>query len=139
MYFLSCDPEIYSNLFSHRACSATLFKFWLFVLFCISLKRLDKIIFKPHHILNFDDVHDNVWNFHWENFKTSLEYEPAKNLRFNIHHLDVMLIFQINACLTYLHDSTNFIAPFECKALTVFTLKYTNHGGIYGCESIWKN
>ena len=49
-----------------------------------------------------------------------------------IRCLDVMLIFEINARLTYLHDSTNFIAPFECKALKVFTLKYTNHGGIYG-------
>ena len=43
-----------------------------------------------------------------------------------------MLIFEINARLTYLHDSTNFIAPFERKVLKVFTLKYTNHGGIYG-------
>ena len=47
-----------------------------------------------------------------------------------------MLIFEINARLTYLHDSTNFIAPFECKALKVFTLKYTNYGGIYGCDII---
>ena len=68
--------------------------------------------------------------------KISRQTEPAKNLRFNIRCLDVMLVFEINARLTYLHDSTNFIASFECKALKVFKLKYTNHGGIYGCDII---
>ena len=31
-------------------------------------------------------------------------YKPAKNLRYNIHCFDVMLIFQNNAHYTYLHD-----------------------------------
>ena len=30
---------------------------------------------------------------HLEIFKTNLSYEPVKNLRYNIHCFDVMLIF----------------------------------------------
>ena len=38
------------------------------------------------------------------NFQTNLSYEPVKSLRYNIHCFDVMLIFQINADNTYIHD-----------------------------------
>ena len=34
----------------------------------------------------------------------AISYKPVKNLRYNIHCFDVMLIFQNNAYYTYLHD-----------------------------------
>ena len=48
--FFSCDPQnlpvfsppVYVQLYS---------KFWLLALFCISLKRLHRIFYKPHHII----------------------------------------------------------------------------------------
>ena len=38
-----------------------------------------------------------------------------------------MLIFRINAHHPNVHDFINFIASFECKTLTIFSLKCTNH------------
>ena len=42
-FFLSfLSPPVHLELYS---------KFWLLVLFCISLERLDRILVKPHHII----------------------------------------------------------------------------------------
>ena len=121
-------------------------KFWLLALFWISLKRLDRILFKPHHTTfmiyitmsePFVKIEQDWFIVTPWNFKTNLAYEPAKNLPYNIHcFLHVMLIFP-NWCPLYIPQwlvqfSMNLISYFECKTLTIFTLKCTGHRGVYG-------
>ena len=99
----------------------------------LSLKLLDKILFKPHHIsfnmyITMSETFIKIDSLRATpgNFKKNLAYEPAKNTRYNIHCFGVMLIFP-NWCLSYIppwlvHFSMNFIAYFECKTFKIFTL-----------------
>ena len=87
--------------------TATSFKIWTFsaLLYISETTRTNFFKISSHSIHN---VCNNVWNFHYDwftatpwNFKTNLSYEPVKNLRYNIHCFDVMLIFP-KYCVLYI-------------------------------------
>ena len=71
-------------------------------------------------------------------FKTNLSYEPVKNLRYNMHCFDVMLIFpkKKKNCALYIppwlvHFFFLIYRIFESKTLTILALKCTSHGYMY--------
>ena len=85
-------------------------KFCLLALFWISLKRLDRFLFKPHHIIFMLYIMPETFikidslSYLEISRQTNLAYEPAKTPRYKIHCYDVMLFFfQISVHHTYLH------------------------------------
>ena len=73
--------------------------------------RTNRIVLKPHASHNLHDVHNNVWNFHWDwytatpwNFKTKLAYEPTKN---RVKHLLFWRYPNFSKLMRTIHTSVN--------------------------------
>ena len=145
VYFLYCVPEKW-HVFSPPVWVQLYSKFWLLALFCVSLKRLDRGLFKPHRIIFMMYIImseifikiDSLKHFSW-NFKTNLAYEPTKNPRYNIHSsrqtpyanfCKLMPTIHISMANTLRceHYQCFYIQNMQKKVI----LKCTNHGDMYG-------
>ena len=75
-----------TNLFSHRLSKCNfILNFDFYALFCISRERLYRILFKSHHINVYIYIMSDWFTATPRNFKANLAYQPAINLRYNIH------------------------------------------------------
>ena len=112
----------------------------------ISLKRLNGIFLKPHHIIFIMFIITSEsfikivtpWNF-----KTNLSYEPAKNSAFQ--HSLFWRYANLSKLMPTIHASMN--STFQCEYCQCFTFKICNkiHTKLYSpwryvwWASIWKN
>ena len=123
-------------------------KFWFLALFCISLERLDRIIFIPHQIIFMTCiimsetfikiVHRNTLKFQgkrslWSGQKSVLQH----SLFWRYANFSKLMRTGIHSWLV--HFSLNFTALFECKTLKIFALRLTKNIGKVSEKNVAKH
>ena len=119
----------------------------LLALFCIFLKRVERTSFKSLHIIFMLKIIRS---------ETFIEIDSLQHLKISskpilrtcqksaLQHLLFSRYANFFQIMRTIHTSMTstfyfeFIASFECKTLTILTLKCTSHGGMYSAHYLEK-